>query len=127
MTPTGLTLDAGVLIAVERGDGRVRALLRRAVERQMRLAVPAAVLAQVWRDGARQVRLARMMASPEVEIVDLDADMARMCGVLLGRRGARDVVDASVVVCARRRQDAVVTSDAEDLRLLDPGLPVITI
>lgn len=127
MTPTGLTLDAGVLIAVERGDGRVRALLRRAVERQMRLAVPAAVLAQVWRDGARQVRLARMMASPEVEIVDLDADMARMCGVLLGRRGARDVVDASVVVCARRRQDAVVTSDADDLRLLDPGLPVITI
>lgn len=127
MTPTGLTLDAGVLIAVERGDGRVRALLRRAVERQMRLAVPAAVLAQVWQDGARQVRLARMMASPEVEVVDLDADTARMCGVLLGRRGARDVIDASVVVCARRRQDAVVTSDADDLRLLDPGLPVITI
>ena len=40
---TGLTLDTGALLALERGDGRVRALLRRASEVGTALDVPAGV------------------------------------------------------------------------------------
>ena len=46
----GLTLDAGALIALERGDRRVVALLREALDRRVRICVPAGVVAQVWRN-----------------------------------------------------------------------------
>lgn len=42
----GLTLDAGALLALERGDARVRALLRRASEVGAALDVPAGVVAR---------------------------------------------------------------------------------
>ena len=52
---TGLTLDAGALLALERGDARVRALLRRASEVGTALDVPAGVVARAVsrRVGAR--------------------------------------------------------------------------
>ena len=46
----GLTLDAGALIAFERNDRRVVALLARALHHQLALVVPAGVIGQVWRD-----------------------------------------------------------------------------
>jgi predicted nucleic acid-binding protein len=55
-------------------------------------------------------------------VVPLDARSAFLAGLLLGRRGGADVVDASVVVCARRYRQPVVTADVEDLRKLDPEL-----
>jgi hypothetical protein len=48
-------------------------------------------------------------------------------GVVHGRAGSSEVVDASVVVCARERRHTVVTSDAEDLRRIDPHLPIVAI
>jgi len=32
-----------------------------------------------------------------------------------------------VVICARRAEQIVVTSDAEDLRRLDPALPLLLV
>lgn len=127
MTLGGLTLDAGALIALERGNRRCAAILRRAVQHGLPIAVPAGVVAQVWRDGRRQAHLARLLSAAEVTVVDLDGTSARLCGVLLGRSGGSDVIDASVVVCARERAHTVVTSDAGDLRRIDPRLPVIDI
>ena len=51
----GLTLDAGALLALERGDARVRALLRRASEVGTALDVPAGLVARAVsrRVGAR--------------------------------------------------------------------------
>jgi len=43
-----------VLIAFERADPRMPALLREVLRQGTRLIVPATVLGQVWRDGARQ-------------------------------------------------------------------------
>jgi hypothetical protein len=54
-----ITFDAGGLIAVDRNDRRVIALLARAAERGMRITVPAGTLAQAIRNPARQVRLSR--------------------------------------------------------------------
>lgn len=121
----GLTLDAGALIAFERNDRRMVALLARALEHELDLVVPAVVVAQVWRDGRRQARLARLLRSEDVEVEVLDDQRAREAGQLCGVRGTHDIVDATVVLCARRRGHAVVTSDAGDLRVLDDSLDLI--
>jgi len=122
----GLTLDAGALIAFERNDRRVTGLVKRARERGEKLAAPAGVVGQVWRDGRRQVRLARLLGSGVVEVVALDDLGARTAGQLCGTAGTSDVIDATVVLCARARSRRVVTSDPGDLRALDSHIDVIT-
>jgi hypothetical protein len=122
----GLTLDAGALIAFERNDRQVTALIKRARERGEKLAAPAGVVGQVWRDGRRQVRLARLLGSEAVEIVALDDLGARTAGQLCGRAGTSDVIDATVVLCARTRGRRVLTSDPDDLRALEPQIALIT-
>ena len=124
---TGATLDAGALIAFERAKRTIVTLVARALERGDQLAVPAGVVAQVWRDGDRQVRLVRLLASEVVEVVALDDATARAVGQLCGISGAVDVVDVSVVWCARERGHRVVTSDADDLRRIDPKIKLVSV
>ena len=121
----GLTLDAGALIAFERNDRFLVVLIARALERRLALAVPAGVVGEVWRDGRRQSRLARLLGAAEVHVEPLDDQRAREAGHLCGVRGTIDVIDASVVLCARARGHAVVTSDSTVIRRLDRGIPVI--
>lgn len=113
--------DAGALIAIERADERARALLR---QRFGPVIIPAPVLAQVWRDGARQARLAKFIAADGTIVEPLDELSAKSIGVILGRTGTADIVDASVVLSARRHAAIVLTSDADDLLRIDPDLPV---
>jgi hypothetical protein len=124
---SGATLDAGALIAFERAQRAVVALVARAFERGDPLAVPSGVVAQVWRDGRGQVRLARLLASEITEIVPLDDVTARAVGQLCGVSGATDVVDASVVYCARLRGHAVLTSDPEALRGVDRRIELVRV
>ena len=121
-----LVLDAGPLIALDKGDREARAIIRRAVDRRVALVVPAAVLAQVWRDGRRQARLARLIASETTEIDVLDGDTAKAIGTVCGRSGTSDVVDGSVVIAGHLRRAAIVTSDAADLLRIDPSLDIET-
>jgi len=123
----GLTLDASALIAFERNHRTVVAIIARAQQHNVRLATPAGVVGQVWRDGSRQVRLARLLGSDLIEIVALDDERARAAGQLCGVAGTRDVIDASVVLCARERGHGVLTSDVEDLERLDPSLRYVRI
>ena len=123
----GLTLDSGALIAFERRDLKVIDLIAGTLRRQYELVVPAGVLAQVWRDPRRQVLLVRLLNSEGVEIEDFDAARAKRAGQLCGVAGTSDVVDASVVLCARARSHRVVTSDPDDLRRLDPRIELIVI
>ncbi len=125
MTRAGLTLDTGALLAVERGDPRLRALLRRAVDHAIAIAVPAGAVAQAWRGGPRQARLAKLLADPEVDVPPLDELAARAVGLLCGRTGHRDVVDVHIALHARENGYAVVTSDPGDMRAIDPTLTVI--
>jgi predicted nucleic acid-binding protein len=123
----GITFDAGGLIALDRDDRRVLAILARAAERGMRITIPATALAQAIRAPARQARLARLIRQPGTDLVALDGPDATAVGLLLARTATADIVDAHVVVCARRTGQAVVTSDADDLRRIAPELPLVTI
>jgi hypothetical protein len=123
----GVTLDTGGLIAVDRDDRQVIVLLARAAETRARVTVPASALAQAVRRPERQVRLARLVRQPTTDVVSLDRVDATNVGRLLAASGTADIVDAHVVVCARRAHQRVVTSDPDDLRRLDPTLAVLPV
>lgn len=120
-------MDAGALIALDRSDRRVLVLLARARETGATITVPAGALAQAVRQPDRQARLARLLRQPTTDVVPLDRMDATHVGRLLAASGTPDVVDAHVVICARRAGQRAVTSDPDDLRALDPTLGVVTI
>jgi hypothetical protein len=122
-----LSLDAGALIAIERDDRRVRAMCDEVIARGGRIDVVPEVIAQAWRGGERQVHLARFLKVDEVTCPAYDQRMARAVGLVCGASGHADVVDVHVVLHARAEGQRVVTSDAEDLRRVDPTLTIIEI
>ena len=123
----GITFDAGGLIALDRDDRRVIVLLARAVETNSRVTIQASELAQAIRRPELQARLSRLIRQPTSDLVPLDRVDAVNVGRLLAASGTSDVVDAHVVVCARRCAQRVVTSDPTDLSLLDPTLELIIV
>ena len=106
---SGATYDTGALIGAERNDRAMWALHAGFLASEVVPTVPAPVLAQVWRGGARQANLVRFLALCEVEA--LTRDQAESVGQLAARSGHGDIVDVTVVEGAIRRGDAVVTSD----------------
>jgi hypothetical protein len=117
-----IVFDAGALIAFERGNPRMRALVREMMRTGTKLVVPAGVVAQVFRDRRRQVALNALLDQESSVVPVMDRTLAEAIGTLCGRVGTSDVVDASVVLVARRERATVVTSDSGDLRALDPSL-----
>jgi hypothetical protein len=81
----GITLDAGALIALDRHDRRVIALLTSAADNGDRVTVPVTVLAQAIRNPARQARLSRLIHQPYTDLIPLTADDARAVGILLAK------------------------------------------
>ena len=65
--------------------------------------------------------------SPRPLSPPLDRADATLVGRLLAGSDTSDVVDAHVVVCARRAGQAVLTSDPDDPLRLDPTLRVVTL
>ena len=124
---SGITFDAGGLIAIDRGDRRALALLARAAERGLRTTIPATALAQAMRNPSRQARLSRLIRQASTDLVPLNGPDATRTGLLLAATRTHDIVDAHVVVCARRAGQAVVTSDAVDLRRLDSSLQLLAV
>lgn len=120
-----LVLDAGALIAIERGDREVAAVIEVARQEGRAVIVPAGVVGQAWRGGGGQARLARLLNARDVLVEPLADPGARAAGVLCGAAGTTDVIDATVVLTARRFHATVITSDRGDLEALDPSLPVV--
>lgn len=109
-----VTYDTGALVAADRGERRMWARHRALLESRVVPTVPAPVLAQGWRGGAKQALLARFLVGCHSEA--LDEGQARTVGALAARADASDVVDAIVVEGALRRRDLVISSDPDDLR-----------
>ncbi|MDO8392251.1 MAG: PIN domain-containing protein [Actinomycetota bacterium] len=123
----GLTLDAGALIALDRNDRRVLALLQHCAETAERITIPTTALAQAARSLSRQARLSRLLRQATSDVRSLDRPDAVAAGRLLALSGTADIADAHVVVCARRAGQAVVTTDPDDLRRLDPTLRLLAL
>jgi predicted nucleic acid-binding protein len=121
--PRALVLDTGALIAIERRERRVAALIATANRNDLTVVAPAGVLAQAWRGATRQALLARALQT-DLEVDELTAGAALRAGVLCGRTATSDVIDASVALSARNRDAVVLTSDPDDLRRLDPLLQI---
>jgi hypothetical protein len=124
---SGVTLDAGALIALDRDDRRIVALLARAAETGARVTVPSTALAQAIREPAKQARLSRLVRQPKTRVEPLDASSATQVGLLLAATRTADIADAHVVICAKQHEDLIVTSDPADIRQLNPRARILAI
>jgi hypothetical protein len=111
-------LDAGVLISVDRDEESARVLLTAVARSGTRLHTTHPVVAQVWRDGSRQARLAAFLNTVTVHALDDGPSTGR----LLALSGSPDVVDGHLVLLAVRLQDDILTGDVDDLTRL--GAPL---
>jgi predicted nucleic acid-binding protein len=123
---TGTTLDTGALISLEAGSRRMAVLIEEAQASGATVAIPAGVVAQAWRGGARQVRVARLLRASITSVIPLDQRLALRVGARCAATGVADVVDVSVALCARDRGHPVVTSDPDDIRAVDPSLTLLS-
>ena len=111
-----LVLDAGALVAVERADRHLIALIKQELLDGRAPLTHGGVVGQVWRGGAgRQALLARLL--PALDVAALDGALGRRAGILLGRARMDDVIDAALVLLAVDG-DFLLTSDTSDLKPL---------
>lgn len=114
-----MVFDTGALIAFDRGDRRVAALVEAVRRRREFLVTSSGCVAQAWRDGGpKQALLARLLSG--IHERALDAAVSRHLGRLCSAAGSTDVVDAHVVLLAHHG-DLIVTSDPDDLQKLLVG------
>jgi hypothetical protein len=66
-----------------------------------------------------------MLRAADIEFAVMTLTVARSVGLICADSGHDDVIDVHVALCARERNHAVVTSDPDDLRRIDPTLPLI--
>ena len=114
-----LTFDTGALIALSRGDKRMRAVLVAAQERRAVITVPAVVVAEWWRAEGRRSRL----ILERVDVEPVTERLAKIAGEALAAVPGATAVDAIVMASAAQRGDAVFTSDIEDLERLRRHFP----
>ncbi|MGH3566044.1 MAG: DNA-binding protein [Pseudonocardia sp.] len=114
-----LVLDADGVSKAAAADRHAQALLHSARNRDARVVVSAATLAEVLRGTARDVPTHRVLSRVTELVVTLE--IGRDAGRLLGATGLVDcTVDAIVASTALRQPGPVlvVTSDPDDLTLL---------
>jgi hypothetical protein len=122
----GLVLDAGALIALGRGNRDMHSEIRATRLTGAPVRTSPMALAQAWRDGKRQARLASAMR--DIDVRALTEEDGRQAGELLAASGTSDAIDATVALLARSG-DLLYTSDPGDLRKLcgAAGIRVVVI
>jgi hypothetical protein len=110
-----VVLDAGALIAIDKRNRKVGAILRLLQRDQVVLRTSAGAVAQVWRSGARQANLARVLRG--LDVVAVDETDAKSVGELLAVNETNDLVDAHVALLVEP-EGTVLTSDVGDIDAL---------
>jgi predicted nucleic acid-binding protein len=123
-----LILDSGAVIALARGDQRVRGFVGRAVEMGSEVLVPSVVIAETVRGhGPRDAPVNRILAAIDSVLVT-DEGAARTAGHLLGVAGTDQTIEALIVAGAIHVGGGrVLTSDPDDIRRLARGRPEVTV
>jgi predicted nucleic acid-binding protein len=114
VTVLALTFDTGALIALERGDKRMRVVLDTATRDEVTITVPAVVVAEWWRGPGR--RREAILASVDVE--PTSEHLARIAGEAMAALPGATVIDAIVMASAAQRGGIVYTADLEDMERL---------
>ena len=114
----GLTLDTGALIQLEKRSRRTVELLATALDDGVPLRIPAAAVAEFWRDGhGRGIEgLIEVATLADTRLIAQRAGEA-LAAIGKPRRGP-GVVDAIVAAVAAAHGDAVLTTDPDDLNTL---------
>ena len=111
-----MIIDAGpFIIDGENVNSRLWALIKRATERGDELHTTHPVLAQVWRNPARQANLARAIRNMDIHPLDESLTIGRR----LAQTGTSDVVDAHLAVVAESLGTFILTSDPDDMARLN--------
>ena len=108
-------LDAGALVAVDKRDRIMGAMLRVLQRDGVPVVTSGGVVAQAWRGGSRQANLARILSGVDVDA--LDDVTAKRVGELLRHNRSDDLVDAHVALLVEP-DDQVFTSDEPDIKAL---------
>lgn len=120
---TGLTLDTGMLIALERRRRRAEEFLLRAREQRIVPVVPADVIVEWWR--GRSDRREAILSLVNVE--PLTQRLAREAGEALAAVRGATATDAVVMASAASRGDVVLTSEVEELERLRAYFPSVRV
>jgi predicted nucleic acid-binding protein len=126
-----VVLDAAAFDHLDHPGGRrLRALLRRALERGGVVSCAAVTLAEVCRGATRTRRidaaLAQDRGGQRIRVVPTDVRLAKLVGTILHvTNGTSDrLADAHVVaVCAGSEAAVVITSDPHDIAELASAIP----
>lgn len=118
----GLTFDTGALICLERARQEMRKVYTTAINHDVRITVPAVVVAEWWRSGRKERERAQILRSM---IVDPTTDsVARLAGAALTLLPGAQTIDALVMASAAQRlNECVYTSDPHDLEALRAAVP----
>lgn len=114
-----MILDAGFLVSVDRGERSAQEFLHAALQRSTPLNTTQPVVAQVWRNGSRQARLARFLTTITIHPLT----NGRAVGAILARSGTADVIDAHLVAVAVEFSEPILTGDLSDIKHLVDALP----
>lgn len=122
-----LILDSGAIIALARRDPRARAFLARVLELRVHVEVPAVVLAETVRGGARDAPINHLLKTVG-SLTETREVHARTAGRLLGSARSAETIDALVVAHAVAAGGALIlTGDQEDLERLAAPHPEVRI
>ena len=116
-----MIIDAGPFIVDgENLNSRLWAIIKRATERGDELHTTHPVMAQVWREPARQANLARAIRHFDIHPLDQSVTVGRR----LAESKTSDVVDAHLAVVAESLGTFILTGDPDDMLRLNARFEV---
>jgi predicted nucleic acid-binding protein len=118
----GLTFDTGALIALERGEKRMRTVSLAARASGAIVTVAAPVLIEWWRNGPRQ-----RAVLDAVTVERTTERLAKLAGEAIAAVPGATPIDALVMASAAQRGDVVYTSDFGDLERLCSHFPSVRV
>jgi len=110
-----IILDSGAIIASERNDPTLAAILKAARKNRTPILVPATVVAETWRGPSTHARTAHLFGAVD-GFPEMNEQSARRVGALLALSKTAAIVDGNVVAIAiALRPATIVTSDVHDV------------